>query len=174
MNTALKIERMWDWRSARQTFGKPEYIPRDAAGQPLHVAVASNLETFLARQEQRGRPVPRFVEREFRNFLECGIYAGGFLRVHCDDCGCDRVVPFSCKGRGICPSCGGRRMADTAAHLMDRVFPEVPVRQWVLSLPYTLRFRLGYDSKMVAGIHHILINTIFAYLRRATGLASSG
>ena len=174
MNTALKIERMWDWRSARQTFGKPEYIPRDAAGQPLHVAVASNLETFLARQEQRGRPVPRFVEREFRNFLECGIYAGGFLRVHCDDCGCDRVVPFSCKGRGICPSCGGRRMADTAAHLMDRVFPEVPVRQWVLSLPYTLRFRLGYDSKMVAGIHHILINTIFAYLRRATGLSYLG
>ena len=58
--------------------------------------------------------------------------------------------------------------------LLDRVFPEVPVRQWVLSLPYTLRFRLGYDSKMVAGIHHILINTIFAYLRRATGLSYLG
>ena len=27
-------------------------------------------------------------------------------------------------------------MADTAAHLVDRVFPRVPVRQWVLSLPY--------------------------------------
>jgi hypothetical protein len=27
-------------------------------------------------------------------------------------------------------------MADTAAHLADRVFPEAPVRQWVLSLPW--------------------------------------
>lgn len=63
------------------------------------------------------RPPPRFVEREFRRFLRCGIFAHGFLRVHCDACGCDRLVPFSCKGRGFCSSCGGRRMADTAAHL---------------------------------------------------------
>jgi hypothetical protein len=33
----------------------------------------------------------------------------------------------------------GRRMADTAAHLVDRVLPEVPVRQWLLSLPFALR-----------------------------------
>jgi hypothetical protein len=30
-------------------------------------------------------------------------------------------------------------MADTAAQLVDRVLPEVPVRQWVLSLPFALR-----------------------------------
>jgi hypothetical protein len=34
-------------------------------------------------------------------------------------------------------------MADTAAHLVDRVFPEVPVRQWVLSVPFALRYRLA-------------------------------
>ncbi|KIG11948.1 hypothetical protein DB30_02249 [Enhygromyxa salina] len=32
-----------------------------------------------------------------------------------------------------------RRMADVAAHLVDEVFPEVPVRQWVCSLPWRLR-----------------------------------
>ena len=32
-------------------------------------------------------------------------------------------------------------MADTAAHLVDRVLPEAPVRQWVLSLPFSLRYR---------------------------------
>jgi hypothetical protein len=64
-------------------------------------------------------------------------------------CGLDRVVAFSCKGRGFCPSCGGRRMADTAAHLVDRVLPEVPVRQWVLSLPFALRYRLAYDAPLV-------------------------
>jgi len=30
-----------------------------------------------------------------------------------------------CASRGFCPSCGGCRMADTAAHLLDRVLPEV-------------------------------------------------
>ena len=34
-----------------------------------------------------------------------------------------------CKGRAFCPSCTRRRMSDTAAHLVDRVFPETLVRQ---------------------------------------------
>src|SRR5437867_10876593 len=71
--------------------------------------------------------------------LDCGVLARGFLRIACDTCRLDRVVAFSCKSRGICPSCGGRRMADTAAHLVDRVIPDVPVRQWVLSPPHALR-----------------------------------
>jgi hypothetical protein len=36
--------------------------------------------------------------------------------------------PFSCKGRGVCPSCNGRHMAKTAAHLVDYVIQPVPVR----------------------------------------------
>ena len=40
--------------------------------------------------------------------------------------------------------CGGRRMAERAAHLVDHVLPpHVPVRQWVLSVPHRLRYRLG-------------------------------
>ncbi|MFA5924118.1 MAG: hypothetical protein WC856_22975 [Methylococcaceae bacterium] len=37
------------------------------------------------------------------------------------------------------PSCNARRMAKTAAHLVDHVFPPLPVRQWVLSVPKNLR-----------------------------------
>jgi len=96
--------------------------------------------------------VPRFVERELREFLDCGIPAQGVLRVHCDACGEDRLVAFSCKGRGFCPSCGGRRMADTAAHLVDRVLPAAPVRQWVLSLPFALRYLLAYDARLLGAV----------------------
>ena len=32
-------------------------------------------------------------------------------------------------------------MADTAGHLVERVLPKVPVRQWVLTLPFPLRLR---------------------------------
>ncbi len=40
--------------------------------------------------------------------------------------------PF--KGRGVCPSCGARRMAATAMHLVEHVLPRAPIRQWVLSV----------------------------------------
>jgi len=128
--------------------------------------VHEHLETFLARARERDRPVPRFVERELRAYLGCGILAHGFLRVRCEACGLDRVVAFSCKGRGFCPSCGGRRMADTAAHLVDRVLPEVAVRQWVLSLPFALRYRLAYDSRLAGEVLGLFVRGVFASLRR--------
>jgi hypothetical protein len=94
------------------------------------------------------------------------IVARGFLRVHCDVCRLDRVVPYSCECRGFCPSCCGRRMADTAAHLVDRVFPEVPVRQCVLSVPFALRYRLAYDSSLVGDVLQIFVRAGFAPILR--------
>ena len=52
-------------------------------------------------------------------------------------------MAYSCKGRGVCPSCNTRRMVETAAHLTDHVFPRLPVRQWVLSVPKRLRYFTG-------------------------------
>jgi hypothetical protein len=63
----------------------------------------------------------------------------GFARAVCMSCRTGFVVAFSCKGRGVCPSCNGRHMAQTAAHLADHVIPPVPVRQWVISVPQRLR-----------------------------------
>jgi hypothetical protein len=143
-----------------------EYCPRRPEESPLYATVAGNLETYLARQRERDRCLPGFVEREFREFLDCGVLARGFLRLRCSACGLDRIVPYSCKNRGICNSCGGRRMADTAAHLIDRVFPRVPVRQWVLSFPHALRYRLAYDARLVTGVLDIFIKMVFASLIR--------
>ena len=56
-------------------------------------------------------------------YLECGIFAHGFARARCDDCGHDYFVAFSRKGQGTYPSCNTRRMVKTAAHLSDHVFP---------------------------------------------------
>jgi hypothetical protein len=55
------------------------------------------------------------------------IFAHGFARAWCDDCGYDYFVAYSCKGRGVCPSCNTRRMVETAAHLCDHVYPRLPV-----------------------------------------------
>jgi hypothetical protein len=140
----------------------------------LYRTLQAGLETLVVRARERERPLPRFVEREFRSFLSCGILAQGFLRVHCDDCGHDRLVAFSCKGRGFCPSCGGRRMADTAAHLVDRVIPEVPVRQWVLTVPFALRYRMAYDASLTTAVLREFVRAVFASLRkRARGRGPS-
>ena len=76
-------------------------------------------------------------------------------------------MAFSCKKRGFCPSCVGRRMSDVAAHLVDEVFPEeVPMRQWVCSLPWALRYVLGYDRKLCADVLRAFISTLKQCLRR--------
>ncbi len=51
-----------------------------------------------------------------------GLKGHGFYRVRCPDCGHERLLGLSCAGR-LCPSCWKRRMADGAAHLVDRVLP---------------------------------------------------
>ena len=61
-----------------------------------------------------------------RAYLDCGILAYGFVRARCEDCGASRAVAFSCKKRGFCPACCGRRMADTAARLLDEVLSALP------------------------------------------------
>ena len=81
-----------------------EYERHQPGKTLLYEVVRDQLETFLAKSRECGRPAPRFVEQELRAFLRCGILANGFLRLHCDDCGFDRLVPFSCKRRGFCPS----------------------------------------------------------------------
>ncbi len=48
------------------------------------------------------------------------MFAGGWLVT---------ALTFSCKGRGVCPSCNAKRAHVTAAHLVERVLPHVPYRR---------------------------------------------
>ncbi len=57
-------------------------------------------------------------------------------------------------------------MADTAAHLVDCVLPEVPVRQWVLSLPFPLRYRCAWDAKLTSEVLRAFMRALFADQRR--------
>lgn len=84
----------------------------------------------------------------------------------CERCGFERLVAFSCKRRGFWPSCLGRRMSDTAVHLVEKVIPEVPVRQWVCSLPWRLRVLLGYDRRLCADVLEALVVELRRALRR--------
>ena len=85
-------------------------------------------------------------------------------------------MPFSCKRRGFCSSCGGRRIAEHAATLVDDLLPRVPVRQWVLTLPYRLRYRLAWDHALcraVLGVYTRTLLTFYARTARALGVPAS-
>ena len=64
---------------------------------------------------------------------------------------------------GFCPSCAGRRMAQTAAHLVECVIPWVPTRPWVVSVPVPLRYWMAASQELTAKIHTIIRTTIGQY-----------
>ncbi len=161
-----------------------EYKRREPQQEVLHQVLLAHLKTFFANIEAESQYLPRHVEnlpgaveKELRDFLKCGVQALGFVRMRCNDCGKSLVVGFSCKGRGFCPSCTGRRMADTSARLVDDTFPEnTPVRQWVLSLPIQIRYRLAHDGKLLSDVLRIFLRVVNGwYCRQAkkTGIKNA-
>jgi len=146
------------------------YRPRDAAHTVLHQVIAEHLEAFLRAVAEAGdgAGLPQFVEREFREFLTCGVFEHGVARFRCEGCAREHLVPFSCKGRAWCPSCGGRRMTERAAHLVDVVLPWVPVRQWVLTVPYRLRYQMAWNHGLSRAVLRVYTRVLFdVYARGA-------
>jgi Transposase zinc-binding domain len=88
----------------------------------LYMTLALNWRAFLATMEAEtdGTGLPRFVLAEVDAFLRCGMLAHGFVRLACEACNEARLVAFSCKRRGVCPACIGRRMSVRAAHLVEK------------------------------------------------------
>lgn len=131
----------------------------------LYKVLQENLETWIEQTHENGGTIPTYIEKDFRQYLECGLLSYGFARARCE-CGHEFLVAFSCKRRGICPSCNTRHMAETAAHLVDHVFPKVPVRQWVLSLPKRLRYYLYHDPKIASKVLKIFLDEISKQLKQ--------
>ena len=86
--------------------------------------------------------------------------------MQCEGCKQSRLVAFSCKKRGFCPSCCGRRMAQTAANLIDHVLPPVPLRQLVLTMPFELRRRLAYDGPLLGAVSRVFMRSVLEWYRR--------
>ena len=135
----------------------------------LYQIIEQNYPLFKEHLNAQGRSLPDYVQNEFEGYLACGRLENGFLRLRCEQCKHERLVAFSCKRRGFCPSCGARRMAESSALLVDEVFPEQPVRQWVLSFPYPLRFLLATRPEVMGRVLGIVYRVIATYLIKQAG-----
>ncbi len=64
-------------------------------------------------------------------------------------------------------------MTERAAHLVDAVLPWVPVRQWVLTVPYRLRYQLAWNhglSRAVLRVYSRVLLGLYARGARARGV----
>ena len=139
----------------------------------LYQLVEQHYPAFKSFLEAQGQHLPRYIQQEFDDFLQCGRLEHGFLRVRCKDCHHERLVAFSCKRRGFCPSCGARRMGESAALLVDEVLPTEPVRQWVLSFPFQLRFLLARHPELMAQVLSIVYRTLSTHLIKKAGFTKA-
>jgi hypothetical protein len=94
------------------------------------------------------------------------VLAHGFARVRCENCRDELLVAFSCKGRGVCPSCNAKRAHVTAVHLVEQVLPHVPYRQWTLSFPHRVRWVLLKDVGLLSDVLTVFLRAVFTLQRR--------
>jgi hypothetical protein len=78
-------------------------------------------------------------------------------------------LAFSCKHRGFCPSCCAKRMTESCALLVDTVLPRQPMRLWVLSVPFPLRFLFAREPHVMSKVLGIVYRAIATYLIKKAG-----
>ena len=64
-------------------------------------------------------------------------------------------------------------MTETAALLVDDVLPHKPIRQWVLSFPYPLRFLLSNNPQVMSKVLGIVNRAISTHLIKKAGLKAT-
>ena len=102
-------------------------------------------------------------------YLDCGVWDNGFARGRCRKCPQEFLVAFSCKGRGLCPSCGAKRAAEVAAFLMDEVVEDVGHAQWVFTIPKMLRVYFLHHRELLGELSRAAAETAKELLAAAAG-----
>jgi hypothetical protein len=92
----------------------PGYARHRPEATLLYQLVERHHPAFRELRAEAGRPLPDYIEQEFDAYLKCGRLEEGFLRVRCETFHAEKLIAFSCKKRGFCPSCAARRMGKTA------------------------------------------------------------
>jgi len=175
--------------SALASSHPPQYRRHRPEATLLYQLIREYWPEFQAELASQGRFLPAYVTKEFDEYLKCGRLEHGFLRVRCESCHDEKLVAFSCKRRGFCPSCGARRMADSAALLVDEVLPHQPMRQLtpgmacsramqeqlprVLSVPFPLRFLFASNPAAMTASLGIVYRTIATHLAQKASFTKS-
>jgi ribosomal protein S27E len=135
----------------------------------LYQVVEEYYPKFINQLAQSDKTLPQYVQDEFEAYLKCGRLEHGFLRLQCETCAHEQLLAFSCKRRGFCPSCGAKRMVESAALLVDAILPLRAIREWVLSIPYPLRWLFSNEPAALGKALGVVTRAISSYLIKKSG-----
>jgi hypothetical protein len=146
--------------------GTDVYIQRRPENTALYNIVSDNYETFQQYYNEKfGEKYGFFrpeIEREISKYSKCGIYKYGFARIKCqnDKCGEEYLLPFSCKSRGVCPSCIQKYALELEQLLVDEILREVPMRHIILTIPTRLRKNFVWHRECLNDLSRIAWKTL--------------
>jgi hypothetical protein len=110
-------------------------------------------DRFLAEYERRLdkeygvlRPI---IKEVVERYLDCGIPRCGFTRIRCLGCGEGRLLMFSCRTRGFCPSCHAKRLEESGEWMREEILLDVPHRQVVFTIPRMVRIFFKYRRRLL-------------------------
>jgi hypothetical protein len=113
------------------------------------------------------RPV---IQEVVEKYLDCGNPMCGFARIRCPDSGEERLLMFSCKTRGFCPSCHAKRREEWGEWMREELLLDVSHRQVVFTVPKMLRLFFRFKRKLLNSLCLSAVRTLVKYLHTATGL----
>jgi len=161
---------MWSirsWEKARKEV--KHYKRREPEKTALYRIVSQYREELPVIWEDRFQPTYGVLRKEvteaLNEYLNCGLLSHGAARAYCDTCKHSMLIAFSCKKRGICPSCSAKRAVVFAEHLYDSVLEKVEHRHVVFSLPKRIRAYFRYDRNL----NNILFNAAWGSLSECLG-----
>ncbi len=166
-----------DFVSIPYGHGGGHACPRPAKGRlSAHVSPAQPARepsiptlrnTLRNRQDRLGRAIrapvwilARRWDRAVAAYLDCGLFESGFARVQCPNCKVEFLVAFSCRCRGLCPSCSAKRAAIFSELLQHKILADMPHAQWVFSIPKMLRPYFLYHQELLGDLARLAYETV--------------
>ena len=132
------------------------YRPQHPERTVLYRVLFHYFDRFLTEYESRFereygyfRPIIKdVVER----YLDCGNPRCGFARIRCPDCRQERLVMFSCRTRGFCPSCHAKRIEEWGEWMRETLLLDVAHRQIVFTIPKRLRVFFKFNRRLLGDL----------------------
>jgi ribosomal protein S27E len=151
------------------------YRPRHPERTVLYRVLFHHFERFLAEYESRFereygyfRPI---VKEVVERYLDCGNPKCGFARIRCPDCAEERLVMFSCRTRGFCPSCHAKRVEEWGEWMQETLLLDVPHRQVVFTIPKMLRVFFKFRRRLLGDLCRCALRALTRYFEAAAGSA---
>ncbi len=118
----------------------------------LHYHEQLELE-WESRFQQKYGAFRDVVRESFYKYLDCGILKYGCARARCESCNHSILIAFSCKRRGVCPSCDTKRALLFSEHLVENILLPHSHRHVIFSLPKRLRIYFRYNRKLTKHLY---------------------